>query len=451
MQETIMYRLNRAFFLSGVLLYLFLFLYWGNSINYYNILNVVTFLSYAGLIWLCMKKEDEYFTYTRLSLTVFVYSIIFVGLYLLLADINSDYMSILTRYDVTTYEKYSFRMKDMGFPALFSYLSQILSFDDRGAPLAMAVILKIVPSKFFFIFSQILMNVVGALCLFSISKSIMPRKYGYTAVLVYTISSYSIFFMSCMLKEEMMTLLVILSVCLFYKYRERRDSFYIILGGVTSLLILFFRVPVAVFVWLVYAITLLLDSKGHVQKGLVVILIIAGFILSIGIVNYSSDRYVNSTASYMYGSTSLFQKAVLALGALFGPFPELLQLSSKTITYKSMYAPGLLYKFFLFFPFWKGFVYCLRSKATEVVPLFLFCLLEIAGLISVFDGLELRKAFPHFSLFILASFWFMSRFDIDTTEGIRRSHYYYWTYKEFTLCICIVLIITLAWNTVDRV
>lgn len=450
MQETLLYRLNRAFLLGGIILYIIVYFYLGGDFSSYNVLNAVTFISYSYLIWICMDKNDDYFTNNRLGMTVFLYSVVFVALYLLMSYTDSDYVLLFNGLDAMDYEIMSARMKDMGFPAMFNYMSNIFGFDDWGAPLVMAVMLKFIPSKFFFIFCQILMNVVGALCLFSISKSIMPKKYGYMATLVYAISSYTIFFLSSMLKEEMMALMVIVCFFFLYRYRERKDPFYILVGGGISLLIIFFRVPIAVFVWLVYAITILLDSKGHVQRGLVVILIIAGFVLSVSMVQYSSDRYVSSVATYMYDSTSLFHKVVLSVGALLGPFPDLLQLSSKSITYRPMNAPGTLYKFFLFFPFWKGLIYCLRSKATEVVPIFLFCLLEIAGLVSVFDGLELRKAFPHLSLYILAAFWFMSRFDIDTTEEIRCSRYYYWTYKGFTASIIIVFVATLAWNIMVR-
>ena len=451
MQDTLHYRINQVFFFGGMLMYLFVLLYWWEGINYYNILNIVTFISYSYLIWICMDKPDEYFTNMRLGVTVFIYSFIFVAMYLLMSYTYSDYVLIFNGLDSQAYENYSSHMTDMSFPAAFYYISHIYTFDDWGAPLVMTAILKIIPSKYFFLFCQIIMNVVGTLCLFSISKSIMPKKYGYMAVLVYAISPYSIFFMSSMLKEEIMVLLIIISIFFLYKYRNSRDPFCILIGGGASLLILFFRVPIAIFVWLVYAVTLLLDSKGHIQRGLVYLLLISGFILAVGILQYSSDRYVNNMATYMFESTTLFQKVVLAAGALIGPFPDLLQLPSQNISYKPMYAPGVLYKFLLFFPFWKGFIYCLKSKATEVIPLYLFCLLEMVGLVSVFDGLEVRKAFPHFSLFILAAFWFMSRYDIDTTDEIRHSRYYYWANKEFAVSIWIVLIVTLAWNTMIRV
>ena len=280
---------------------------------------------------------------------------------------------------------------------------------------------------------------------------LMPRKYGFMATLIYTISSYSVFFMSSMLKEETMTFLVIISFFFFYKYLTNKNPINIILGLGTSLFIIFFRVPLTIFIWIVFAGSLLMWSKSHIKKGLIVFLIFIASGAILGLVQYSSIRYVDNTSAYVYQSTSLFQKIVSSVGALIGPFPSLLQLSSQRVTYKSMYAPGLLYKFFLFFPFWKGFVFCIKSKSIEVAPLFMFSIIEMLALTVVFDGLELRKAMPHLALFILAAFWYISRFDEDTTDDIRKSSYYYWTYLECSFCIWLAFIVTLAWNTMVRV
>lgn len=451
MDVTLLYRVNRGFFLGGVILYLTLFLYWGDSLNYYNIMNVSTFVGYAYLLWTCLNKPDEYFTPMRLGMIVFLYSSIFVCLYLLLSYTYSDYVLLFNRLDAQDYEKHTARMVEMNTPAMFSYISHVYTFDDWGTPLLMTWLMKVISSKYFVLFCQILMNVVSALCLFSISKTMMTRKYGFMAVLSYAISSYSVFFMSSMLKEEAMVMLIILSFYFLYRYRVSKDVAYIGIGGLLSLLLLFFRVPLAVFLWVVYAVTLLMDSKGHLQRGLVIMIILMGIILSVGMIQYSSDRYVSTTASYMFETTSVFRKVVISVGALIGPFPNMIQLSSQTINYKPMFAPGALYKFLLFFPFWKGFIYCIKSKSKEIAPIFLFCMLEIVGLTSVFDGLELRKAFPHFALFLLAAFWYMSRFDEDTNEEIRHSHYYYWTYRGFTVSLWIVFVVTLAWNTLNRV
>ena len=178
------------------------------------------------------------------------------------------------------------------------------------------------------------------------------------------------------------------------------------------------------------------------------------FVLTIGLASYSSTRYANSgdvTDSYQYVTTTLFQKAVSSLGALIGPFPTLFQISTVKFTSKPLFGAGLLFKFLLFFPFWKGFLYCLRTKAIAVYPLFIFTVLEMLGLCIVFDGLEFRKAMPHISLFILAAFWYMDRFDRDINEEIRATSYYYWTYMGLRASIIAVFLLTLTWNVLLRI
>jgi hypothetical protein len=73
------------------------------------------------------------------------------------------------------------------------------------------------------------------------------------------------------------------------------------------------------------------------------------------------------------------------------------------------------------------------------------------GLCIVFDGLELRKAMPHISLFILAAFWYMDRFDRDINEEIRATSYYYWTYMGLRASIIAVFLLTLTWNLLLRI
>ena len=454
-QTSLLYRLNKSFLLVGLILYPIVFFYWGNSVNYYNILNATVFLSYGYLLWASMDKPDDYYSIRRLGITVFVYSIIFVSLYVLMSYTYTGNTFIFSEGDARLYERMGFRLYEKPMYKMIPYLtSQRWGYDDWGAPLGIALMLKVIPSKLFVNFCYILMNLLSSLLLFGIGKRIMTIRYAYMASMAYSISSYSLFFMGCFLKEEMMILLIIASFYLLYKYQEGKILLYLILGGFVSLPVILFRVPVAIFVWASYASLLLLGNKSHIKKVLFGFLIVLVFIIAIGLVQYSSERYTNSgdiAHTYVYATTSLFKKVVLALGAIIGPFPTLLQTSSHLINYKPLFGVGLLYKFLLFFPFWKGVIYCIRTKTVELYPLIVFTLLEIVGLVVVFDGLELRKAMPHVPIFILIAFWYMSQFDEDTDEEIRNTPYYYWTYRGFSLCICIVFIMTLAWNTLIRI
>lgn len=448
-------KITRSYFVMGVMLYLITFFYWLDSINYYNLLNVVTLLSYTYLLWMCINKDDSYFTPRRLLLTVFIYTSFFVGLYLQMSFLYTGNIFLFSELDAKKYYTLAITMKDMGFADAVGYVSQIWKYDDWGAPMMMAFMMKILPYKAFVNFIYIIMNCICTLCLFDIGQKMgMTRRYSYMGALTYGIASYGLFFMGSFLKEEILLLLVVASFFFLYQYKAKQNLLYLLAGGISSLFIIFFRVPIALFVWVSYAALLLLDGKSHVKKALFFFLFFIVGVLGAGLVFYSSSRYANSgdvTGSYQYVTTTFFQKMTSTMGALVGPFPTLFQITTVKFTYKPLFGAGLLYKFLLFFPFWKGCIHAIKEKVVDAYPLYVFTILEIVGLCLVFDGLELRKAMPHVPFFILAAFWYMDRFDNDIDEEIRATPYYYWTYIGMKITIVVVFVLTLAWNVLLRI
>ena len=454
-QHLLVSRIIRNYLVIGVTSYIILFFYWLDSMNYYNVLNVWALLSYAYLLWMCINKDEEYFTSRRLWLTVFLYTLLFTALYLQMSYFYTGNTFLFSESDASAYEHHAFHMKDRGFTKAITYISHIWGYDDWGAPMSMAFLLKIIPNKLFVNFCYVVLNSLSALCIFSMGTSLkMSRKYAYLAALSYAIASYTIFFLGSFLKEEMMCFLVIASFYMLYQYQRRQKMLYLAIGGMTSLLIVFFRVPIALFIWLSYASILLLGDKGHIKRMLFMFVFVFIAIIAAGLVMYSSNLYANNgdvTHSYQYVTTTLFQKTVSSVGALVGPFPALFQISTVPFTAKPLFGAGLLFKFLLFFPFWKGFILCMKTRAVEMYPLFLFAIMEMVGLCLVFDGLELRKAMPHVALFILCAFWYMDKFDKDTTEEIRATPYYYWTYKGLSASMMVVFLVTLTWNVLLRI
>ena len=417
---------------------------------------MIVFFSYTYLLWMCINKDESFFTSRRLWITVSVYSFIFVSLYLLMSYYYTGNTFLFSELDARVYEKMSYRLVDIPISEMTNYLSKHRwSFDDWGAPISMALILKIIPSKLFLNFCYIIINAFSALMLFDVGKMLgMTKKYSYMAALAFSLSSYSIFFMGAFLKEEIFVFLVIASFWMLYKYCTTSLFVYLLGGGLTSLLIIFFRVPVAIFIWLAYAIRLITSDNGLLKKSLFLMLCIIVGLMSVSLIIYSADNYANGGnigSSYDFIHTTLFEKIVSTAGAFVGPFPSMFQITTNVdITGKALYGTGVLYKLLLFFPFWKGIVYCVRSRCKDLYPLYIFCILEIIGLALSLEGLELRKAMPHVPLFILVAFWYMYKFDSDTTELVRSSSYYYWTYRSFTASMLVVFIITLAWNTIIR-
>ena len=446
LKETIKY-----YILIGIALYVILLIYWTDSISYFNLLNIFTFASYAFLLWTSANQPEEFYISRRLGITVFFYSLFFVGMYMLLSDYYMGNTFLFSEVDARTYEKMSRHLYNMSPSDWISYLriNKRWGFDDWGAPVSMALMLKMVPSKLFINFCYILMNTIGAICLFNIGKCMMIKQYAYMASVSYALSSYSMFFMGCGLKEEIMVFLVTLSFFMLYLYWNSRNLLYLILGGLLSLFVIFFRSPVAVFVWVAYASILLSGTKSNIIRSFFIIIILSVVALAFNMIQYSAERYANGgdvMTSYIFVETSMFQKVVLCIGALVGPFPQLLQVGD-LLSYKSLFGAGLLYKFILFLAFWKGFVYAIKAKKVEVYPLFVFTVLEMIGLSIALDGLELRKAMPHVPFFILAAFWFMGQYDTDIDDEILQSSYYVWTRRLLVVCALFVFVATLVWNT----
>ena len=453
MQVTMLSKMIRAYLLIGLTSYVIIFLYWLNSVNFYNVLNVTTFLSYVYLLWICVDKDEEYFSNRRLWLTIFVYSIVFVSLYLLLSYYYNGNTFLFSYQDAKMYERYSFRMKDMGFTDAVSYISKIWGFDDWGAPMSMALILKFVPSKLFVNFCYVVMNAASGLLLYGIGKMIkMSKKYAYMAALSYSIASYSMFVMGSFLKEEIFLLLIIASMWGLYKYRDTSKIEYLMFGGVVSVFVIFFRVPVAIFIWLSYAAMLLLSDGSHVKKTLFFLIgVIASFVV-VGLFQYSSSRYANDgdiTSVATYASSSLFQKTIGYASVLIGPFPTMYHLSGTTVKYRAVLGAGVLFKFLLFLPYWKGFILCLKTKVKELYPLYVFTIFNMLGLMVVLK-INFRFALIGIPFFILLAFWYMDKYDGDANEEVRATPYYYWTNMELRVSLIVVFMITLAWNVMVR-
>ena len=439
----------RAYIGLGVILYAILFICWENSISWYNTLNVFTFATYAFLLWTSTNRPEEYYTSKRLAITVFMYSVIFVVLYMMMSDYYTGDTFLFSESDARAYEKYSFTLLDLPVDKWTSFLEKRgWGFDDWGAPISQSLALHLLPFKLFVNFCYIMLNTAGSVLLFKIGRQIMMRSYAYIASLTYAIASYSIFFMGSYLKEEIMVFLLIATMYELYRYRETHRNKYLIIGGLISLLLLFFRIPVALFVWVAYGTLLLLGSKGKVKLLLMIIIGFVVVLLALGLIMDSALRYANDgdiSESYYYMTYSQSQKIVLYIAALIGPFPQLLQ-TGDALTSKSIFGAGVLLKLLLAYPFWKGGILCLRTKAESLYPIYVFCLLEMLALGLVLDSLELRKGMPHIPLFILAAFWYMSRFDEDADEQFQMSPYYKKVNLEIKIWVSTVFFMTIVWN-----
>lgn len=443
--------LLRKFCLSylgiGISLYVFLLAYWGVGADVFNMVNVITLLAYGFLIWLSCNKHDDFYSGSRLCLVVFIYSVIFVLLFWLVSDYYTGNTFLFSERDARKYERYSMAMKDMDFDEAWLYISHRWNYDDWGAPMSMAFILKLVPSKVFLNFCYVLMNTISACCLFDIAKRVMMVQYAYISTLVYAISSYSIFFQGCFLKEEIMVFWVILSFFSFYRYWYSRNVMWLVSALFAALLLLYFRPAVMLLLFGGYMSLFLLGEKQSPRRFLFLMVVLAGVLVVSTLVQSVADRYVaggNVSETHIFKATSTFQKMGVAVGALIGPFPQLFAFADN-VNKVPFHSTGIFFKFMLFAPFWTGLIYAIRSKAYVVFPIFVFSVFETLALIAVFE-LEIRKFMPHIPFFIIGAFWYMSQFDEDADDEIQRTPYYVRVNRLMNVSIVVVFIVSLAWN-----
>ena len=438
----------------GIVLYVILLLFWKDSFTYYNVLNIFTFATYAFLLWTSANKPDEYYTNKRLGWTVFLYSLFFVGMYLMMYvyyDKDTFFFDYTDPYAYAKLDDILIKNK-VPFFDMAECIEKKYSwgYDDWGAPIAQTIFLKIIPSKFFLFFSQIVLGTIGALAIFFICRSIMLKEYAYLASLSFSIASYSIYYYGSYRKESIMVFIVIICFWCFYKYLESERSLFLGLALLVSGVLFFFRPPVVVFFG-VAMVSYFITKKGENSKLLIILVVfLIVFGLAYSIILDNADRYTSGgdvTKGENYEHTTIFGIVVSAIGTLVGPFPQLLQLPVMKMSQIPIYGSGLLLRFLLFFAFWKGLIYCIRNRKEMAIPLYTFVLLEMLGLALVNDGLELRKSMPHIPIVIMAAFWYMSQYDEDADYDIQQTPYYVWSIRSFSVCAIAVFVLTIFWNT----
>jgi len=444
----------KAYIIIGLLLYVFLFLIWKDSVTYYNILNLFTFVSYAFILYTNTNKPEEFYTNAQLATVVSLYSLSFVGMYLMVSIYYTDDTFWGDYTDPFVYANISDKIvrENISTIDIPSYLISHYrwGYDDWGAPIIQSSILKIVPSKHFLFLFQIILGTIASLALFSIGKKIMKIDYAYIGALSYALSSFSLYYYGSYRKESIMVFFVIITFYFFYRYLASKTIFYLGISFLFSLSMFLFRPPVAVFFW-VGTLSFFVFRNGFNSKFLLasaVFLIIIGMAYSVILDNF--NRFTTGgdiTKGENYIHATSFSIFVSCISSMTGPFPQLLQIGINKFSNLAMNGSGLLFKFLLFFAFWKGFLLCIRNREENVIPVYIFCILEMIGLAIVNDGLELRKAMPHIPLFYVAAFWFMSQYDDDVDDTILRSPYYIWSNRVFSFCIGIVFIASLFWNT----
>ena len=231
--NTLLEKSIKYYIIIGLFLYVILYILYGDVYSYYNILNFMAFISYAFLLYTATNRQEGYYKARRLAITVFFYTLIFVGMYQYMGEYYAGNTFLFSEADAKTYQKIVNSMVGMPVWKWIPYLQNDVrwGYDDYGAPIFMSIIYGIFPHKLFLNFIYILLNVASAVMLFRISEAFMMKSYAYLATLTYSTASYVIFFMGSGLKEVVFMFAIISSMYMLYRYERSRNIGYLVWGG----------------------------------------------------------------------------------------------------------------------------------------------------------------------------------------------------------------------------
>ena len=410
------------------------------------------------LLW-NVGRNEQYYTHGRLGYMVLLFSIVVGIIYLNMSYFYAENVYFWDYNDPWAYYLLDMKIIDneipfYEIPNLIQSTHKNWDYGDWGASLSQTFFLKIIPSKYFLYFSQSVLCSLGAMMMFDACRKIMQRQCAYLAALSFSTASFTSFYCVSFRKEIIMMFIVITSFWLFFKYMDKKRKRFLILAFLISFYLMLFRPAVAALLWVSMFSYFLLDywNKGKITTIIFAIVIAVG--LSFSIIYESIDHYTNGgdlSSNENYIDATPFSIMTSTIGALIGPFPQLVQIGTDNMSQLPMYGNGLLFKYLLFIAFWSGFVLCIKRRVAMVLPLYVFCILEMISLAVVNDGLELRKALPHIPIFYCAAFWFVSKYGEPTREEVEKHVSYSIPYLKpntvFYLLVIFVFVSTFVWDT----
>ncbi len=427
--------LNR--FIAGVFCSaIFLYVFFG--INNYSMIvdnsnifaaNVVNVICYFLILFAFIKWK---ISPTMMTIITVLYSMIFVALNLYLFWDSTGAFFEFTGSDSYNYHQLSTTVSEMGvIDGIKDYVENTrYDFDDAGFVFYLSVIYWLTDSILLERLINILLNAVSVVLIYKISKRFIIRKLAIITSISYGIASFTIYYQSSGLKEILMITLLLISYYLYYHFTDRRT---VLRGGmfilVTSIL-MFFRIPLVIFIFLSVAITEFINRRGLSFGRLIVTFLALSAVLGVGILQYDKlEQYTRrfntplridaAEKGLERPSVSLFMRSTAMLAGIFGPFPSVVPLDNNQDTV--MHGPGLILKVFLSSYFIFGVFFAFRRKIYLFLPLILFCLMHIVSLSYLVHTFKIRNVLPYFPFFFLIAYYGFQMVICNQHPAVRQS------------------------------
>ena len=399
-----------AVWLLSTLYYLIMgIVFWDQFANQDIFLANFIFTSiYYSIIFLLSR--NEFFSEEKLIITVMAYNFFFVGLYNVLFFLHHGDFLAFVRSDSIQYDYIAKLISEVPIARTISALPFRYCADDSGYVVYASVLYRIFQSNLTVNLLNILTNLATVVILYRIGTSILSAKGAFLAATIYGLATYTVFYQASGLKETIMIFLTIAAFYYFIKGLELFSASLFLLGAGFCALIVFFRVPIALFILIsVGAYFSFKADKGDMLAPFITMIsIIVGLIFFLSIYRYLYRYTQDFSAVISYKKTVFhhdirFAGVVGAVSGIFGPFPTIIPFPGKENT--SIFAGSLIFKVFISAFFIIGVYISYKTRNAVAIALSTFCFVEIAGLTYLLETLEFRKNFPHIGFFTLIAIY----------------------------------------------
>lgn len=395
--------------------YIFIFLsilftnydYTSRQYSHFIIVNLLNSLLYYAIIFICLKIK---LNLKKVLLVVFVFTSLSVLLLNISYFINNGTFFAPSAADSLVYHDLAQKMSNLSFTQSLKFMSNTYGIDDFGFPFLMRLVYTFSPSPIFINILNIIWNLFSVYFIYYIGKTFLSERISAIVSIVIGTSLFIVFFQSTGLKEIFMVFIINMTLFFYYKFMVTKEGKYIVLTLVTSLLTIFFRIPILIFLLSAILLNELFITKRVKLSKKFSTIVLAFFILSyiymyfLSYVNrysFVADHAISRKLTVIKMSNN-FILATNILSSIVGPLPTFFKAEriNSTIYAGSLVLKNYLSIFFIFGSFW-----ALKAKNQFVVPILLFSVFNIIGLIVVIETFETRLSMPHISLVILISFY----------------------------------------------
>jgi hypothetical protein len=208
---------NTSLILS-LLLFIFIYLAKGRGIEYNEAL-LLTNISHLVLFYYFIYKYDYAKKYSVKTLLVFsfLFNLLFVSIYSYLAFKETGMLFQFEPSDGPIYDEYGRWASKGGIITgiLEVYNNSRYSFDDMGFIFYVSILYRIIDTPIIIKLVNIFINALSSYYLYNISRYYLGNRMAFLSTIIFSVSSFNIWFLFSGLKEPLMILLIII---VFYSY-----------------------------------------------------------------------------------------------------------------------------------------------------------------------------------------------------------------------------------------